>query len=184
MCEEGIAAFVLGLKEAAERARTRRVMVLLENTVGAGGQIGSRFEDLASIRELAAELIELPVGYCLDTCHLLASGLEIRTVAGLAGTVRQIEATLGMVNVRLIHANDSKAPLGSKVDRHTHIGKGHIGVEGFRLILRHPKLRTKPFILETPVEKDGDDRRNLEMLRSLAHRGSAGSARAARSVLE
>jgi deoxyribonuclease-4 len=165
--EEGIAAFVLGMKEAVERARPRNVTVLLENTVGAGGQIGGKFEELASIYELAAELTEIPLGYCLDTCHLLASGFEIRTAAGLNRTVKQIEATLGLSKVRVIHANDSKMPFGAHVDRHAHIGEGHIGLDGFRRILGHPKLRTKPFILETPIDKEGDDRRNVEALLSL-----------------
>ena len=165
--EEGIAAFVLGLKEAAERARTRGVMVLLENTVGAGGQLGGKFEELQSIRELATELSELPIGYCLDTCHLLASGFELRTPTGLRSTVKQIESCLGMENVRLFHANDSKTGLGSHVDRHAGIGEGHIGAAGFRGILRHQKLRTKPFILETPIDREGDDRRNLDALKAL-----------------
>jgi deoxyribonuclease-4 len=168
--DEGIAAFVLGVKEAVERARPRRVTLLLENTVGAGGQLGSTFEELNSIRELATELTELQVGYCLDTCHLLAAGFEIRTPAGLRAVVRQIEALMGMAHVRLIHANDSKAALGSRVDRHANIGEGHIGEAGFRNILQHAKLRTKPFILETPVDNEGDDRRNLEKLKELARR--------------
>jgi deoxyribonuclease IV len=168
--EEGIAAFALGLKEAAERARPRRVTVLLENTVGAGGQLGSTFEQLGSIRELAAQLTDLPVGYCLDTCHLYGAGFDLRTPAALRALVRRIDESLGMVNVLLIHANDSKATLGSRVDRHARIGEGHIGDAAFQQILRHPKLRTKPFILEIPVETDGDDRRNVEKLQALAAR--------------
>jgi len=168
--EEGMAAFALGIKEAAEAAKPRRVMLLLENTVGAGCQLGGKFEELASIRELVTELTDLQAGYCLDTCHLLAAGSEIQTAAGLRRTVEQIEASLGMTNVKLIHANDSKAGLGARLDRHANIGEGHIGAEGFRRILGHPRLRPKPFILETPVEDEGDDRRNVEMLRALARR--------------
>ena len=168
--EQGIAAFVLGLKEAAECARTRCVTVLLENTVGAGGQLGGRLEELAAIRELAAELAEVPIGYCLDTCHLLAAGFEVRTAAGLIRTVKKIGTVLGLDRVGVIHANDSRSPFGSRVDRHANIGEGHIGRDGFRRILQHPQLRSKPFILETPVDKEGDDRRNLEALKSLAAR--------------
>jgi deoxyribonuclease IV len=168
--EEGIAAFALGLKEAADRARPRRVTVLLENTVGAGAQLGSTFEQLNSIRELASELTDLQVGYCLDTCHLFAAGFEIRTPTGLRGLVRQIEDSLGMANLQLIHCNDSKAALGSRVDRHARIGEGQIGEVGFRGLVQHPKLRTKPFILEIPVETEGDDRRNIEKLQALATR--------------
>jgi deoxyribonuclease-4 len=168
--EEGIAAFALALQEAAGRARPRRVTVLLENTVGAGGQLGSRLEELRSIRELAGELADVAVGYCLDTCHLFGAGFDIGSASGLRQTVSHIESTLGVDNVHLIHANDSKGALGSHLDRHQNIGEGGIGAEGFGRILRHPKLRAKPFILETPVEREGDDRRNVDALKALAAR--------------
>ncbi len=178
--EEGIASFVLGLKEAAEGFRASGLTVLLENTAGSGASIGSRLEELQSIRELARDLTELPVGYCLDTCHLLASGWNITTAAGWRATLRSIEETLGLSHVHLIHANDSKTRLGSRVDRHAHIGAGHIGLEAFRRILRHPKLRNKAFILETPVDRKGDDRRNLDTLKALAAR----SVTTARSLIK
>jgi deoxyribonuclease-4 len=168
--DEGIAAFVLGLTEAADGFRTRRLTVLLENTVGAGSHIGGRFEELRSIRDLARKHTRLPIGYCFDTCHLLASGFNIATDPGLRATVRQADDILGLSHVHLIHANDSKGALGSRLDRHAHIGAGHIGREGFQRILRHPKLRGKPFILETPVDEPGDDQRNLDTLKSLALR--------------
>jgi deoxyribonuclease-4 len=166
--EEGIAAFVLGLRDAAQGIHAPHLTVLIENTVGAGCHLGSRFEELQSIRDLARDLTELPIGFCLDTCHLLAAGFNIATAAGLRSTVRSVEELLGMSNVHVIHANDSKAPLGSRVDRHANIGEGHIGLDGFRRILTHPKLRKKPFILETPVKQQGDDRKNLDTLKNLA----------------
>ncbi len=166
--EEGVASFALALREASAGFRSRRVMVLLENTAGSGANIGSRFEELQSIRELARDLTDLPVGYCLDTCHLLASGFDITTPAGLRATLRSAEELLGFTNIHVVHTNDSKTPRGSRVDRHAGIGEGHIGLEAFRRILRHPKLRGKPFILETPVVNEGDDRRNLDTLKSLA----------------
>jgi deoxyribonuclease-4 len=165
--EQGVGAFALALQEASRSARARKVTVLVENTVGAGCQIGGRLEELASMRALAHEMADLAIGYCLDSCHLLAAGFEIRTAAGLRRTVSRIEETLGMENVGLIHANDSKGTLGSRLDRHASIGEGHIGLDGFRRILAHPKLKTKPFVLETPVVQEGDDRRNLSTLRSL-----------------
>jgi deoxyribonuclease-4 len=88
----------------------------------------------------------------------------------LRNTLRHAERTLGLDNVRVLHANDSKKPRGSRVDRHANIGEGHIGREAFRRILMHPGLRAKPFILETPVDEPGDDRRNLNILKSLAAR--------------
>lgn len=166
--DEGIAAFALGLRDAAIDLDPGRVTVLLENTVGAGCHLGSRFTELRTIRDLAFELTDLPVGYCLDTCHLLAAGFDITTALGLRATLRDAENVLGLANVHVIHANDSKAPLGSRIDRHAHIGEGHLGMEAFRRILTHPKLRGKPFILETPIDEEGDDRRNLDTLKALA----------------
>jgi deoxyribonuclease-4 len=165
--EQGIAAFALGLRDAMEGLLLRDVTVLLENTVGCGAQIGGRFEELRAIRHYAAELTDAPVGYCLDTCHLLAAGYDVAREPGLRETVAQVESVLGLDNVKLIHTNDSKTPLGSHVDRHENIGEGHIGRAGFRRILAHPKLRNKPFILETPVDHEGDDRRNVDNLKKL-----------------
>ena len=142
--------------------------VLLENTAGSGAALGSRFEELQRIRELTAELCDLAVGYCLDTCHLLASGFDVASPSGLRETVRHAGNVLGLDHVCMFHANDSKAPRGSRVDRHAHIGEGHIGIDGFRRILTHPKLRGKPFVLETPIDQPGDDRRNLNALKELA----------------
>jgi deoxyribonuclease-4 len=168
--EAGIAAVALGLRDDAAGLRTMQVTVLLEHTAGSGAALGSRFEELQSIRELARDLTNLPVGYCFDTCHLLAAGFDIASSIGLRETIRHAELTLGLENVRVIHANDSKTPLGSRVDRHANIGEGHIGREAFRRILTQPKLRTKPFILETPIDEPGDDRRNLDTLKGLAER--------------
>ena len=165
--EEGIAAYVLGLRDAATDVERNGVTVLLENTVGCGAQIGGCFEELRAIRDYAAELTDVPVGYCLDTCHLLAAGYDISNDTGLRAAIRHADRILGIDHVKLIHTNDSKTPLGSHVDRHANIGEGHIGKAGFRRILAHPKLRSKPFILETPVDRDGDDRRNLENLKKL-----------------
>lgn len=166
--EEGIAAFVLGLAEAAQPVKTAGLTVLLENTVGAGAQIGGKLEELRYIRDLAARECDVTVGYCLDTCHLLAAGFDIAQEAGLHTTVAHVSETLGWENVHLIHANDSKAGLGSHVDRHANIGAGQIGEAGFRRILQHPQFRGKAFILETPVDEEGDDRRNVDALKRLA----------------
>ena len=110
--EQGIAAFARGLARGGRRGVQPRTMVLLENTVGCGAQIGGRFEELRAIRDLAAATTDLRVGYCLDTCHLLAAGFDIATEAGLRDTVREAERVLGLDNVKVIHANDSKARAG------------------------------------------------------------------------
>jgi len=168
--EQGIAAFAEGLRDAARGLRTGGLMVLIENTAGAGCHLGGNFEELAQMRRLAGERTNPPVGFCLDTCHLLAAGFDITTPAGLRTTLRHAAATLGLENVRVMHANDSKGALGSHLDRHAHIGEGQIGSEAFHRILTHPSLRAKPFILETPVDHPGDDRRNLDTLKALARR--------------
>ena len=163
---EAIAAIAEGIRDAA--GSEHRVTLLLENTAGSGSSIGSRFEELDELRRQAAKLSGVPVGYCLDTCHLLAAGFDITTPAGLRSTLRQAEEILGFENVRLIHANDSKTPLGSRVDRHAKIGQGHIGTEPFRRMLARGELAHAVFISETPVERDGDERRNMARLHSLA----------------
>ena len=167
--KEGVAGFVLGLAEAATHGfHARGLTVLLENTVGSGCQIGSRFEELRAIRDLAARETQLPIAYCLDTCHLYAAGFDISIKAGLEQTLAEAQRVLGVDLVRVIHTNDSKGGLGSHLDRHENIGKGSIGEAGFRRILTHPLLREKAFILETPVDEEGDDLRNLEALKRLS----------------
>lgn len=166
--QEGIAAVVLGLAESARLVRAEGVTVLLENTVGAGRQLGSRFEELRLIRDLALRETDLRIGYCLDTCHLFAAGFDIAQSDGLAATMEQAEAVLGLDHVHVLHANDSKGALGGRLDRHANIGAGQIGEAGFRGIMTAPALRAKPFILETPVDEEGDDVRNVRALQRLS----------------
>jgi len=164
--EQGIMHFLEGVGEAAAGLKLGNLMLLIENTVGAGAQLGGRFEELHVMREFAPKLTDVPIGFCLDTCHLLASGFDIANEAGLRQMVAEADRLLGLDNVRVIHANDSKGALGSHVDRHQNIGHGNIGLDGFRRILHHPQLRSKPFILETPMD-DGWDKKDLETLRQL-----------------
>jgi len=166
--EQGLAAFALGLAEASVGFTAPGLTVLLENTVGSGAQLGQRFEELRMIRDLTARETDLPIAYCLDTCHLLAAGFNIVEPTGLEQTVASAERILGMDLVKVIHANDSKGALGSHLDRHDNIGKGKIGEAGFRLVLTHPKLRTKPFILETPREDDEQGKLDIEALKRLS----------------
>jgi deoxyribonuclease IV len=170
--EHGIALVVEGIARAAEGLDTRALMLLLENTAGMGCALGSRFEELALIRQIAREHTELEIGYCIDTCHCLVSGYDISTEIGFRKTVRQMDQILDLDRVRVIHTNDSKTPVNSRVDRHQHIGKGYIGLEGFRRFLTHRSLSKKVFILETPIDKPGDDRRNLQTIRSLCPKSS------------
>ncbi len=165
--EQGIYKVIEGVAEAAQGLTFGKLVLLLENTAGSGAQLGSKFEELHVMREFAPKLTDLPIGFCIDTCHLLAAGFNITTEAGLADTLAEADRLLGLDNIRVIHTNDSKGKLGSHLDRHQNIGEGEIGLEAFRRIVNHPKLRDKPFILETPVDKPGDDRRNLETLKAL-----------------
>jgi deoxyribonuclease-4 len=144
-----------------------RLTLLLENTAGAGSQLGGKLGELKTIRDLASPYVDIPIGYCLDTCHCYVSGFDLATTAGLAELIRETEETLGLSNVPVIHANDAKMPLGSHLDRHANIGSGYIGFEGFRRILNHPELCGKAFILETPVDEPGDDLRNVKALKEL-----------------
>jgi deoxyribonuclease IV len=164
--EQGIMHFLEGVGEAAHGLKLGNLMLLIENTVGAGAQLGGKFEELHVMREFAPKLTDLPIGFCLDTCHLLASGFDIANDAGLKHMISEVDRLLGLENVRVIHANDSKSALGSHMDRHQNIGNGYIGLDGFRRILHHPRLRSKPFILETPMD-DGWDKKDLDTLRTL-----------------
>ena len=162
------------LKKSLENASKGLIFddfcLLFENTAGGGSTIGRTLEELKTLREMAAPKLPFRVGYCLDTCHLFASGYDVSTEAGLADTVKQAEKILGLDHVPVIHTNDSKGALNSHLDRHENIGKGHIGLEGFRRILNHPKLRTKAFVLETPIDNEGDDQINVDTLKSLCRK--------------
>lgn len=167
--EEGLCAVIEGIEEAAQGLSSQHLRILLENTVGCGGQLGSKFEELRALRELTQQRVEIGIGFCLDTCHCFANGAyNVATAEGLEHTVEQIENILGLDHVNVIHTNDSKGGLASRLDRHQNIGEGHIGAEAFRRILQHPKLRDKAFILETPVDNPGDDKKNVDTLKELA----------------
>ncbi len=140
-------------------------MVLLENTSGMGSGLGHSFSQLKYIMEQ----IDYPdkVGVCFDTCHAFAAGYNLAEEQGIEETIAQFDREIGLDKLKAIHLNDSKYGLGSKRDRHTHIGEGFIGTNGFRLLINHPQLKDLPFILETPKKNDKDDRRNIELVRSL-----------------
>lgn len=156
----GLAAAARGLALGAPR-------ILLENTAGQGSCVGRRLEDLRALLDAcgARGLTPAP-GVCLDTAHLFAAGYEIHTPEGLERTVDDIDRVLGLDSVYVIHVNDSKTELGSHVDRHQHIGRGKIGLQAFARILNHPRLRQpgRAFLLETPIDRRGDDRRNVRAL--------------------
>ena len=153
------------LRRAADGLDFGGLRVLAEITAGQGSVVGSRVEELRAILDACPEL---DLGVCLDTAHLLAAGYEIRTEAGLDETLGSIDTAIGLDRVRVVHVNDSKAPFGSHVDRHEHLGRGHIGLEALGRIVNDPRLEGRAFILETPIDRPGDDWRNVRALWRLA----------------
>ena len=139
--------------------------VLIENTAGAEFSLGSSLEQVGELVERLR--VVAPVGVCLDTCHTHVAGYDIVSAAGYERTVTDIERLIGLDTVRVWHMNDAKAPQGSKLDRHEHIGEGTIGVAAFRRILNDARFRHCAFIAETPVDEPGDEARNVNVLKSL-----------------
>jgi deoxyribonuclease IV len=139
--------------------------ILIENTAGAEFSLGGSFEQVAEVLERLRGLV--PVAACVDTCHVHVSGYDIVSLAGMNETLVHLDETIGLRNVPVWHCNDAKAARGSKLDRHQHIGKGDIGLDPFRRLLDDPRLSHAAFIAETPIDKPGDDKRNVARLKSL-----------------
>jgi deoxyribonuclease-4 len=180
---DGLALIAGGLLELLRARRRGRTMVLLEHTAGQGTALGATFEQLASI--MAKMNDHRRVGVCLDTCHLLASGYDLCSPGGYTSTFEQFGRLVGFERLKAFHLNDSKKPLGSRVDRHEHIGQGCLGLEPFRRIVNDRRFRGLPMLLETPkaegkatgvIGVDPLDERNLNTLRGLLRAGRAGRA--------
>jgi deoxyribonuclease-4 len=139
--------------------------ILIENTAGSEFSLGGSFEQVAEVIDRLRGVV--PIAACIDTCHTHVAGYDIVTPDGIYETLLQLDATVGLNNVKVMHCNDAKAARGSKLDRHQQIGKGTIGLEPFRVLLNDLRLAHAAFIAETPIEKPGDDRRNVEALKSL-----------------
>ncbi|MFQ6101179.1 MAG: deoxyribonuclease IV [Anaerolineae bacterium] len=164
--EAGLAQVARGLGEVHAVTPGFRTQILLETTAGQGTNLGYRFEQLAWLMEHTPEGERL--GVCLDTCHVFAAGYELRTPEGYTATMEAFDRIVGLEWLKALHLNDSKGDLGSRKDRHEHIGKGHIGLEGFRNVLNDPRLTGLPGLLETPKSNDlHEDRENLAVLRGL-----------------
>lgn len=164
--EAGIARVAQGLDVAHERLPGYKVRVALEITAGQGTALGATFEEIAAIIAATGSGSRLDV--CFDTCHALAAGYEFRTPDSYQTMIDTFDNVIGLERLRVFHLNDSQKDLGSHVDRHDHIGDGCIGLEPFGYFLNDERFKTVPFLLETPVDDDpGDNRRNLERLRSL-----------------
>jgi deoxyribonuclease-4 len=171
--EQAVATVIESVKQGSKRISLGNLRILIENTAGMGAAVGARLEELA---EILAGLKNVPAEACIDTAHLFAAGYDIKSETGLTSTIDLIEGTIALERVPVIHANDSKIPLGGRVDRHENIGEGKIGAEAFARILTHPRLCAsapqgltgRAFVLETPIDQPGDDRRNVAKLWELA----------------
>jgi len=166
---EAVTAVSQGLRQAVKGLKLGGLRILIENTSGMGSALGWRFEEIAAI---VAGCPELDLGVCVDTAHTFEAGYDIRSEAGLEQTLGLIDRTVVLERVCVVHVNDSKTKMGSRVDRHEHLGKGKIGLEAFRMIFNHPRLGPRgplglagrAFILETPIDRPGDDRRNVKTM--------------------
>jgi deoxyribonuclease-4 len=170
--ETGLNRLVRGIDTVYEKTgATGQIMLLLETTAGQGTSLGSRFEELAYVLDRARYARDL--GICLDTCHIFAAGYDIGTPAAYAETMELFARRIGMKHLHFFHLNDSKAELGSRKDRHEHIGRGQIGVAGFRLLLNDERFAHHPMVLETPKKTDlKEDVENLSILRNLLSKKS------------
>jgi len=164
--DEGIKRIAESLNIIHERTPGFRTLSLLEVTAGQGTSIGYRFEHLRGIIDLLDEPAR--AGICLDTCHVFAAGYDIRTDEGWEHMLHELDTVLSLDRLKVIHVNDSEKDLGSRRDRHEHIGKGKIGLEGFRFLMNDPRLAKVPKILETDKSEDmHEDIENMNLLRSL-----------------
>jgi deoxyribonuclease-4 len=165
----GVGRVASALRRVLSRRGEGSSGVLLEITAGQGHALGARFEELGEMIDQAGGSDR--IGVCFDTCHALAAGHEFRDAASYRETMRALDSAVGLSRLKAFHLNDSKGDLGSRLDRHEHIGRGKVGLEAFRLILSDRRFDDLPMVLETPKEDDlAEDRENLGVLRSLVSR--------------
>jgi deoxyribonuclease-4 len=178
--DEAIEAVSQAINEVFERVKNP-VILLLENTAGQGTEIGNTFEQIKKIIDGVSERERM--GICLDTAHSFEAGYDLSQKDGIERTLESFDQTIGLKRLHLLHLNDSKTSLGSRKDRHWHIGEGYIGVEGFRFLINHPSLKHLPGIMETPRKDTVEDLKNMKVIRSLVapspfpspHPGEGGS---------
>jgi len=162
--EAAIEAVSEGINQAFERVKNS-ITLLLENTAGQGTEIGYTLEQLERIISGIDE--EKRIGICLDVAHAFEAGYDLSKKEGIERTLESLDQRIGLERLHLLHLNDSKTPLGSRKDRHWHIGEGYIGKEGFRYLINHPSIRTLPGIMETPRKDTVEDLKNMRVIRSL-----------------
>ncbi len=165
--ELGLSIIAESINYILDVTKDSNVMLLLETTAGQGSNLGYRFEHLAYLIDKTEQ--KERIGVCFDTCHVFAAGYDIRTKDAYEETMKKFDDTIGISNLKVFHLNDSKNDLGTKKDRHEHIGKGYIGIDGFRFLVNDERFDDRPMILETP---GGEKyyKENLDVLRSLIER--------------
>jgi len=165
--EYGIQRIIRALNIILEKSADLglKTMILLEDTTGSGTHLGYTFYQLKRMVEEVKD--RKRIGMCFDTCHAFGAGYDLSHQEGVEQTLGEIDKYLGLERLKVIHLNDSKFPLGSRKDRHMHIGKGYIGLEGFRGLVNHKYLKDLPFILETPKHDEKDDLKNINLVKSL-----------------
>jgi len=151
------------------------IIVALENSAGGGRTLGGSLDEIAEIIREAGE--DPRIGFCFDSCHGYAAGYDFRSAAQARALVEELDRTIGLSRLKILHLNDCAGALGSHRDRHQHIGKGEIGIRGFQSLLGQESLRKIPMILETPKERPGDDRRNLFRIRALLESSETGNGK-------
>jgi deoxyribonuclease-4 len=162
--DEALEAVSQGINQAFGKVKNS-IMLLMENTAGQGTEIGFTFDQIKKILEGVDDPQRM--GVCIDTAHTFEAGYDISNKDGLERTLENFDKVVGLKKLQLLHLNDSKTPLGSRKDRHWHIGQGMIGLEGFRNLVNHPLLRHLPGIMETPRKDTIEDLKNMEVIRSL-----------------
>ncbi|MFH1560030.1 MAG: deoxyribonuclease IV [Chloroflexota bacterium] len=161
----GVFDQAVGALEQVLRASPGAARLIIENSAGMGQHIGSSFQEIG---QMVKAVSNPQMGVCLDTQHLFAAGFEVTEKAGLERVMEEFDREVGLSNLVVVHANDSKTPFASGVDRHENIGQGHMGLEAFRIIMRHPAFMDVPFLLEVPGEDGkGPDKANLDVLKGL-----------------
>lgn len=169
--EQGMAQLVSAMRQVLDRS-PEGPWLMLENSAGMGDHLCSRFEDIGRV---IREVNNPRVRVCLDTQHAFAAGYDVADAAGLRKAISEFDRAIGLDKLGAVHANDSKTPLGSGVDRHENIGDGHIGTAGFEVIMAHPAFRDVLFLLEVPgIEGNGPDKENVNRLRAIRQRVGLG----------
>ena len=164
--EEGIKLIAESINITLSHTQGFKVSCMIETTAGQGSAIGYKFEHLKKIIDLVDDKKRMSV--CIDTAHVFAAGYDIKDTANYESVIKEFDNIIGLDRLKCIHMNDSKKPLGSRVDRHEHIGKGFIGIEGFTNIMNDKRIKHIPKVLETPKGKEQlEDLTNLNLLKSL-----------------